>query len=264
MTTDMDVFFKHEVCRGPVVLVDMTLGPLGHTAITGINTTLKHTSGDVCRSGTSTSVFMLRLELINDAIDFYKSTGAGFRCDPNILAECTVAMESLYRRFPHDTFNDSETQLRRLELLNEAIDFYKSTGTGFRCDPNILAECTVDMESLYRRFTHDTFNDSETQLRRFVATKNTPMSLLMCSRLATTSNNVVWTQLATKPTSLRANLLPDIPTYKFGIRCMGGLKFSGQSWSDDKGVCHITSGPVKACVLVQSSSVVRNDAVTLN
>ncbi len=43
MTIDKDVFFKHEVCRGPVVHVDMMLGMLGHPLYKDyIITTLKH------------------------------------------------------------------------------------------------------------------------------------------------------------------------------------------------------------------------------
>ena len=223
MTIDKDVFFKHEVCRGPVVHVDMTLGLLGYTLYNDyIITTLKHTSGDVCRSGVSTRVFMLGLELINDAIDFYKSTGAGFRCDPKILAECKVVLESQYWKFTHD---------------------------------NII---TI-----------------EPQLQRFETAKNTPISLSMCSRLATTSNNMVWTQLETMPTSLRANLLPDIPTYKFGIQCMSDLKFLGQSlqlgWADDKGVRHMMPVAIKAYVSSNTyvscryiDCITRNEAAIIN
>jgi hypothetical protein len=163
----------------------------------------------------------------------------------------------------------------RLELINDAIDFYKSTGAGFRCDPKILAECKIVLESQYRKFTHDNIIAIEPQLQRFETAKNTPMSLSMCSRLATTSNNMVWTQLETMPMSLRANLLPDIQTYKFGIQCMSDLKFLGQSlqlgWADDRGVRHMIPVAVKAYVssntyvsCIYVSCIVRNEAATIN
>jgi hypothetical protein len=238
MTIDKEVFFKHEVCRGPVVLVDMTLGMLGYPLYNGfIITTLKHTSGDVCRSGVSTRVFMLGLALINDAIDFYKSTGAGFKCDQNILAECKGHLESSPRPFTHDNI--------------------------------------AHLESPPRPFTHDNIITIEPQLQRFERRKNTPMSLSMRSRLATTSNSVVWAQLATMPTALRTNLLHDIPTYKFGIQCMSDLRFSGQSlqlgWPDDKGVRHMIPVAVKAYVsahkyvsCIYVNGITRNDAATIN
>ncbi len=219
MATDQDViFFKHEVCRGPVAHVDLKLSKVRHTyegkEIVGsrpaITTTLTHTSGDVCRFDTTQYMFMLKLEKINEAIYFYKSTGAGINCDTKIIDECQFLLQTRYRYF----------------------------------------QCLSKLE---------------TQLLHLKNAKNTPMSLVMSSRLATTSNPALWAQLDNKPKSLKDNLLPDIPTHEFGIRCMRDrYMFLGQTlmagWPDANGVCHMTPVIQKSNV---PYSIVRNEAATI-
>ena len=219
MSADQDViFFMHEVCRGPVVHVDMKLSKVRHSyagkEIAGsrpaITTTLKHASGDVCRFDTTQYMFLLKLEKINEAICFYKSTGAGFNCDPKIIDECQLVLRTRYRNF---------TCLNKLE---EPLLCLKNS-------------------------------------------KNTPMSLSMHSRLVSTSNPTLWAQLENKPKSLKDNLLPDIPTHEFGIKCMRDrYMFMGQSlipgYPDANGLYHMTPVIQKSHV---SYSIVRNEAATI-
>ena len=216
MSTDQDrVFYIHEVCRGPVVHIDMKLTKDKDD----ITTTLKHASGDGCRTDTSFYMFLLNLEKINEAICYYKSTGAGFNCDPKTIDDCQLVLRRYYRNF---------------------------TGS----------------------------NEWEEQILRLKNAKNTPMSLSMRSRLASTSNPIVWAELENKPKSLKDILLPDIPTqYKerwltlgSGICCvrdryvvMGHRLIAG--WPDANGICHKT--PVIRNGVYPMYSFTRNEEATI-